>query len=134
MKILLLQGWPWLSEMPTPKPKQPWYQFSLRSLLLLTVFVAVLCFIGVCTNWLFSALAAMTVLIGGTAGRIVAGTRLGFVQGVLFGIQFALSCLFLPFPFLLNWESPWPWGVVLGIAVLIGGVLGGYSVRPRTGR
>jgi hypothetical protein len=40
MKILLLQGWHWLSEMP--KPTQPWYQFSLRSLLLLTVFVAVL--------------------------------------------------------------------------------------------
>ena len=124
--------------MPAPKP--PWYQFSLRSLLLLTLFVAVLCSLGVCTHWLVSAAIAMTVVIGGIAGRIVAGTRLGFVQGVVFGIQFlfwaGLACIFLVLqcPFLLPWESRWLWGVVLGIAVLIGGVVGGFTVRPRLPR
>lgn len=85
-------------------------------------------------------------MIGGIAGRIVAGTRLGFVQGVVFGIQFLLAAVvihLLLFPVLPCWVAPWlrllldePWrlGVVLGIAVLIGGVLGGLSVRPRSGR
>ncbi len=130
--------------MATSKPKLPWYQFSLRSLLLLTLFVAMLCSLGVCTHWLVSAAVAMTVVIGGIAGRIVAGTRLGFVQGIIFGIQFlfwaGLACVFLA---LLFWDAPWfplvwnaPWllGVPLAIAVLVGGVLGGLSVRPRSGR
>jgi len=34
--------------MSTPEPELRWYQFSLRSLLLFTTFVAVLCSIGVC--------------------------------------------------------------------------------------
>jgi hypothetical protein len=123
--------------MATSKPKLPWYQFSLRSLLLLTVFVAVLCSLGVCTHWFFSALVAMLTL-GGIEGRIVAGTRLGFVQGVVFGIQFLLGavllCVLLRFPLPLPWEASWQLGVVLGIAVLIGGVVGGFTVRPRSGR
>jgi hypothetical protein len=115
-------------------PKPPWYQFSLLSLFLLTLFVAVLCSLGVCTHWIVSAVVAFAVTIGGIAGRIVAGTRLGFVQGAAFGIQCflwaGLFCLFLPFP----WQASWQLGVVLGIAVLIGGVVGGFTVRPRSGR
>ena len=76
-----------LSDMSTPEPELRWYQFTLRSLMLLTLFVAVICSLGVCTHWLVSAVIAMFALAG-MAGRIVAGTRLGFVQGVVFGIQF----------------------------------------------
>ena len=95
-----------------PTPKLPWYQFSLRSLLLLTVFVAVLCSLGVCTHWLVSVAIAVTVAIGGIAGRIVAGTRLGFVQGVVFAVQFVLMaifiCVVLQFPVAwLFWEASW---------------------------
>src|SRR5208283_2495166 len=117
--------------MPTPEPNSPWYQFSLRSLLLFTLFVAVPCSIGICTHWLVSAAIGWTVMIGGIAGRIVAGTRLGFAQGVVFAIQFLLwsgvACLFIPF---LR-EAPWRMGVTLGLAVLVGGIVGGCSVGPR---
>ena len=134
-----------LSDMSTPEPELRWYQFTLRSLMLLTLFVAVICSLGVCTHWLVSAVIAMFALAG-MAGRIVAGTRLGFVQGVVFGIQFLLAAVvihLLLFPFLPFWVAPWlrllldePWrlGVVLGIVVLIGGALGGLSVRPRSGQ
>jgi len=117
-----------------PAPKLPWYQFSLRSLFLVTLFVAVLCSIGVCMDWLVSVAIAMIVVIGGFAGRIIAGTRLGFVQGIIYGMQFflvaGLLCTFLPFP----WAPAWQLGVVLAIAVLIGGVLGGLSLWPRPKR
>lgn len=120
-------------DMAAPKPKQPLFQFNLRSLLLFTLFVAVLCSIGACTNWLISAVVGWTVMIGGTAGRIVAGTRLGFAQGVVFAIQFLLwagiACLLLPF----FREAPWRMGVTVGMAVLIGGIVGGVTVRPRSG-
>jgi hypothetical protein len=116
-----------------PTPKLPWYQFSLRSLLLLTLFVAVLCSLGVCTHWFVSAVVVMLVLAG-VAGRIVAGTRVGYPQGFAFGIVFllgtGLACMAL-FRFLLPWESLWFWGVVLGVAALIGGIVGGFMVRPR---
>src|SRR5271165_1621674 len=118
--------------MPTP-----WYQFSLRSLLLLTLFVAVLCSIGVCTYWIVSAAVAIAIAIGGIAGKIAAGTRLGFVLGVILVIQFlfwaGIVCAFLvwQFPFLLPWESRGLLSVLLVIAALIGGIVGGYAVRPR---
>jgi hypothetical protein len=118
-----------------------WYQFSLRSLLLFVLFVAVLCSIGVCTHWLVSAFIAMTVTVGGSAGWIVARTRSGFVQGVVIAVQFFLIVIlvsvFIWFPFRFfpsNFEDIWRSGVVLGIVVLIGGLLGGFTVRPRTGR
>ena len=114
--------------MPPPPPNLPWYQFSLRSLLLFTSFVAALCSLGVCTHWLVSAVIVLPVVVGGMAGRIVAGTRLGFVQGVVFGTQFLLVCEFLPF----LWKPSWLLGVVIAIAVLIGGMVGGLSVRPRS--
>src|SRR5580692_10658171 len=71
------------TETMSPEPQLPWYQFSLRSLLLLTAFAAVVCSIGVYTHWLVSAVIGATVMIGGVAGKIVAGTRSGFVQGVV---------------------------------------------------
>ena len=40
--------------------------------------------------WAVSAAIGLTVLCGGVTGRIVAGTRLGFVQGIVFAIQFVL--------------------------------------------
>ena len=84
-------AWAMLSNMPTPKPKPPRYQFSLRSLLLLTLVIAVLCSIGVCTHWLVSAVIALPVAIGGIAGWIVAGTGEGFVMGIVVGIPVLLG-------------------------------------------
>ena len=66
--------------MSTPGTK-PWYQFSLRSLLLLTVFVAVLCSTGVRSHWSVAA----TIAVGGVAGGIIAMSWLGLVLGVLSG-------------------------------------------------
>ena len=121
--------------MPTPLANPPpWYQFSLRSLLLFTLFVAILCSIGVCTHWVV-AVAITTLMLGGILGRIVAGTWLGFVAGVLHGILFSLAALVI-FVYLpirsLPWLGDWAAGGLLGIAVLIGGILGGLSVRPRS--
>ena len=116
-------------------PESRPFQYSLRTLLLLTLFVAVLCSVGVCTNWFFSALLATIVLIGGVAGRIVAGSSVGFVYGAAFGIEFLFWVgyvgLFL-FALLLPENVFRPLFVVLGIAVLIGGIVGGLSVRPRS--
>jgi len=104
-----------------------------------TLFVAVLCSIGVCTDWLVSVVLAATVLIGGVAGRIVAGTRLGFVQGAVFGILFLLTAVFacIILAPLLFWQASWEsreFYVLLGVAALIGGMMGGFTVRPRSGR
>jgi len=124
-----------------PPPNLPWYQFSLRSLLLFAVFVAVVCSIGVYTNWAFSVILAAIFVIGGILGGIVAGTKAGFVRGAwvalfLFLISVFGSVLFFAvFPQVLSSESSFWFGVALdGIAVLIGGVLGGYTARPRSGR
>ena len=134
------QSSPWviLDAMAISKPNQ----FSLPTLMLLTLFVAVLCFLGLYMDWVVPAVIGWTVMIGGTAGRIVAGTRLGFVQGVVFAVLFLLWAGFasLLLPFLE--DAPWRMGVTLGLAVLIGGmslrdksvcdtILGGYTVRPR---
>ena len=122
--------------MPTPKP--PWYQFSLRSLLLFSTFIAVLCSIGVCTHWLISLLIGLTVVVGGGTGRIVAGTRLGFVRGAVFGIEFFLIgsfvCVLPAYAFRQLPQTPWLVGAAILLAVLIGGILGGFTVRPRSGR
>jgi hypothetical protein len=128
--------------MATPRTTLPWYQFSLWSLLLLVFFVAVLCSLGVCTHWLVSAVVALTVTIGGIAGRIVAGTRLGFPQGAVFGIQAVLVavlvCVLFGFEgvwlnFAGAWQPSWRFWVAIGIAALIGGILGGFTVRSRSG-
>ena len=130
--------------MTDPKPKLRWFQFSLAALLLLTLFVAVLCSIAVCTHWFFSGLLAATVLIGGIAGRIVAGTSKGFLYGIVFGIELLfwvgyvgsfLLALLLPenvFSLLLRSDALRPLFVVLAIVVLIGGIAGGLLVRFRS--
>jgi len=122
-------------------PNLPWYQFSLRSLLLFTLFVAVLCSIGVGTNWAFSVILAAIFVIGGILGGIVAGTKAGFVRGawvalLLFLIAvFGSVLLFAVFPRVLSSESSLWLGVAIdGIAVLIGGIMGGYTARPSSGR
>src|SRR5208282_5243379 len=67
--------------MSAREPELPWYQFSLRSLLLLTVVVAVLCAIGVGTDWCVAAVIG----VSGIAGGIVARRSVGFLLGVLAG-------------------------------------------------
>src|SRR5208283_1367185 len=118
--------------MSTPEPELRWYQFSLRSLLLLVLAVALFCSLGVCTNWVVSVLLAAIVLIGGVMGRIVAGRRVGFAVGVLFAIDgfclafVAYGTLIAFFPQLL--EATWQlWVTASGLAVLLGGILGGLS-------
>jgi uncharacterized membrane protein len=124
--------------MPPPAPKSPWYQYSLRSLLLFTTFVAVLCALGRCTHWLLAVAVGSAVMIGGIAGRIVAGTRIGFLQGAVFGVQFAMlsiiACVIVGLAFPPFSNAPWPSIVVLGTATIVGGALGGFTVRPRSGR
>jgi hypothetical protein len=123
--------------MPTPKPSlPPRYQFGLRSLLLLTLFVAILCSLGVCTHWLVSAAIALPVVIGGIAGWIVAGTGEGLVQGIIFGYLFLLGDILVCGGFLYaiprvaaaSWQL---FSVFHVILVLIGGVLGGLLERLR---
>ena len=94
-------------------------------------------------HWLVSAVVG-TLALAGVAGRIVAGTRLGFVQGVIFGALFLIGVVLLCFLLLLTglpWLL-WPHGswllfvvlLVVGIAVLVGGGVGGFTVRPRSER
>ena len=109
-----------------PPPNLPWYQFRLRSLLLLTAFVAVLCSIGVCTHWVVSAVVG----VSGVAGRIVARRNFGFLLGSLFGSVFApITVILASFlgDLVLAFVSPSEMlGTILGvIAALTGGVLGG---------
>ena len=117
---------------PTPKPR--WYQFSLRSLILLVASVAVLCSIGVCTDWSIPIGIASTGVIGGIVGTIVAGTRGGFLRGALYGVLYSAIALILcalcgGFHWLCG--SVWRSLAVLGLGSLLGGGLGGYGARPR---
>ncbi len=100
--------------------------------------IAVLCLIGVYSHWLFSAYLAAALLTGGVTGRIVVGTALGFVQGAVFGIQFffltAVALVLLVHLLLSPWDRGLWMMVVCGIAVLVGGVLGGLNARPRSRR
>ncbi len=119
--------------MGVAKPELPWYQFSLRSLLLFAAFVAVLCSIGVCTDWSLSAVIAG----GGIAGRIVRKSWLGFLQGIVCGVMCAVVGAIGAFLLLATLKasifSATPWqltvamkiGAVLGS--LIGGILGGLA-------
>ncbi len=115
--------------MSTPERQLPWYQFSLRSLLLLVALVAILCSIGVSTKWSVSAAIAASLLIGGVAGGMVAGTRAGVVVGAVYSIPlvfFAASGLiFLTLPISLVRSVDWM--LVGRIAVAIGGILGGVA-------
>ena len=115
--------------MPTPEPNPPWYQFSLRSLLLFTLFVAVLCSIGVCTHWVVLLITG----VGSVTGRIFAGREVGYVTGVMFGtvsglITYSLAIPFglLALAFVRNSGMPqWVLDVFAIVVVLLGVVLGG---------
>ncbi len=128
--------------MDTPATEIPWYQFSLRSTLVFTACVAVLCSVGILTSWLFSAYLAAAALTGGVAGRLVVGARLALVQGAIYGILFFFLTAFgLLVPSLL-WFDIWDlfiWANVVSwtavfIGGVLGGVLGGLSVRSRSGQ
>ena len=120
-----------------PTPKLPWYQFSIRFLLLLTVFVAILCSIGVRRGWSISAVVA----VGGVTGGIVARKWSGLVLGVFSGIAYAsgavVVCGFCCFA--LGTLPPsnlfWQWIIAAAIVgALVGGVFGGLTARHRSGR
>ena len=120
-----------------PAPKLPWYQFSIRFLLLLTLFVAILCSIGVRRGWSISAVVA----VGGVAGGLVARKWSGLVLGVFSGIGYAslavVVCGFCCFAFgmLPSLDSFWQWIIAAAIVgALIGGVFGGLTARHRLGR
>ena len=118
--------------MPTPK-----FQFSLRSLMLFTLFVAVLCSIGVCTDWVVSAVIAG----GGIAGSIVRRSWLGFLQGIVEEVcgRGCQRCVLLlgTVKASIFWVPPWQLtvGMKIGafIGSLIGGVFGGLA-RYRSSR
>jgi hypothetical protein len=130
--------------MSIPEPRLSWYQFSLRSLMLFAALVAVLCSIGVCTNWSVAAVFA----VGGITGGILARSWLGLVLGVLSGgicaVMMAAVCVIMwrilfRVPFLM-WISSSLDGVIDGIKLaaiigsLLGGILGGYIARYGSGR
>ena len=132
--------------MSTPAPKLPWYQFSLRSLLLLTLFVALLCSIRVSTGRGYAAaVVVVNVLISGFAGRTVAGTRLGLVLGCVsgclcagisaftcafvWGDTFGMRSLGLP-----RWECVIAMNAVATVGSAVGGALGGFVARHRSRR
>jgi len=125
----------------------PWYQFSLRSLLLLTLFVAVLCSYGVSVHWVLSAVIGTILLIGGVTGGNIARSQLGFWLGMLLGLLCSMIAAFacvlvgsiprflplFPCPPLLFWQStPMTAAVIAGS--LIGGICGGLLARPRSKR
>ena len=125
--------------MTTPEPELRWYQFSLTLMLLFTTFVAVLCSIGVCTDWSVSAVIA----VGGVAGRIVARKWSGLVIGGISGgigaiigvVAYSMICALL-FRFPVLWEPSWQFIAGMKIAAIIGslagGVLGGFTARFRS--
>jgi predicted Co/Zn/Cd cation transporter (cation efflux family) len=118
-------------------PTSPWYQFSLRSLLLLTVFVAALCGLGIYTHWLLAAIIGLTVMCGGITGWLVARTRLGFAQGIVFAVQFVLLVglfLLLPLGFLRSEWPRWLLCAVTAVVASVSGVVGEFTVRPWTGK
>ncbi len=112
--------------MPTPDSPPPWYQFNLRTLFVAGLFVAALCSLGVCTHWLVSIAIGFGVMLGGTVGRIVAGTRLGFVQGAVNGSVFSLAQVLFFVIIPMSGPPSWRVWVGLGIAVVVGALVGGY--------
>jgi MFS family permease len=123
-----------MEPMPTP-----WYQFSLRSLLLLTLFVAICCSIGVYTHWELS----VAVCVGGIAGRIAARRELGYLVGAVFGATVAFIATFLTLfvvqlglRYLPHPEILWRMKEVLVIVaaffgVVLGGILGGLLAKKQ---
>ncbi len=115
------------------------FQFTLRSLLLLAVFVAILCSIGVCTDWI----VAVVLAVGGITGGLVARKLSGLAIGAFFGMACAVGAaavfglLALLF---LGMFSQWDprLNMVMAIAAfigsLVGGAMGGLMARYLSGR
>jgi hypothetical protein len=57
----------------TPATTPPRRQFTIRSLLLLTTFVAILCSFALCTHWSVAVTLGTIVLLAWIAGRFVTG-------------------------------------------------------------
>ncbi len=119
--------------MTTPKPELPWYQFSLRSLLRFTVFVAVLCSIGVCSDWTVAAIIA----VGDVSGRIVARSWVDLIIGILVGnVGAAAAVVASALLGVLIVDTPhvqaWWFVAAMIIGALIGGIVGGLCVRSRS--
>ena len=132
--------------MAMPKPKLRPFQFTLRSLLLFTLFVALLCSIRVSTGRGYvAAVVAVNLLISGFAGRTVAGTGLGLVLGCVsgcvcagigaftcafvWGDNFGVRSLGLP-----RWECVIAISVVATVGSVAGGALGGFMATYRSRR
>ena len=70
-----------MTSMATPTPHLHWYQFRLRSLLLLMAVLAVLSAIGVQTDWSL----AVSLAAGGVMGKVFGKSWLGLIYGVGLG-------------------------------------------------
>ena len=119
--------------MSIAKPELPWFQFSLRSLLILTLFVAVLCSIGVCTDWS----VAVIIAAGAVSGRIVARRSVGLIVGILAGnvgacLAGGLVAIFSGSS--ISSSPAWLFRMKIAMIIgsLIGGLLGGSKARHRS--
>jgi hypothetical protein len=112
------------------EPERRWHQFSLRSLLLFSTLVAILCSIGVSAHWSVSANLAVSLLIGAVSGGMVCGTRAGVIAGAVYGIPgfvltiIAVTIVMLPASALWSNEA---WAIAIRIALPIGGIIGGVA-------
>jgi hypothetical protein len=112
------------------EPERRWHQFSLRSLLLFSTLIAIICSIGASTHWTVAAELGVSLIVGAVCGGIVRGTRVGLSLGAAYAIPgfiFAIVLMtVLMFPGSGLWDHS-EWAIVCRIAVLAGGILGGVS-------
>jgi hypothetical protein len=114
-----------------------WYQFRLRTLLILVVVVAAFCSLGASTHWVVPVGIATSVVIGGATGGLVGRTWPGIVVGAMYGLQFAVIPAGLVYVSAVLAFSRAPWLLYLSVviaaafAAALGGGLGGLAVRSR---
>ena len=63
MTVLRPESLLYFGDMTAPDSKLPWYQFSLRSLLLFTALTAFLCSTCVALGWQIAAVIAVIILV-----------------------------------------------------------------------
>jgi hypothetical protein len=116
--------------MNIPEPEPSRFQFSLRSLMLFSTLVAIVCSIGVTTDWSIAASLGAIFVIGAVCGGMVSGKRAGIIAGAVYGIPgFAFALVFITillFPISGLWAKD-SWEIVSRVAVVVGGILGGIS-------
>ena len=126
------------SESPA-ESKLPWYQFSLRSLLILTVFAAVICSIGAHTYWSFAVILAIGGVAGGIASRSWLGLMLGVLVGFIGAVVAVIAAAFLGLLIIdvpmqrANVETVRMFATAI-IGAVVGGILGGRVARYRSER